>query len=290
MKDPIPSLIFRVEPGYTFQEELVGPRLQPDNMDNILIGQLAVRSEPEAIFLGKVAEYGRSRNAWLDCEGAHAIYVMGKRRSGKTYTLGVIVEGLASESWIRQGSKKQAILILDTMNVFITMLYNVEEVYSEGSKEIEEYKKWRLRAEPLNIVFFYPKGAIPPPEGESKELAIQPADLDDKDWAALFGLDTYSDPMGQLIADLYEKVVLEGYKDADGRYVINKRDYSIDDLLNCLDNCKEIQKGYHQDTLRAIKARFKAVKRQGIFSETGIDIKKIFLPGQVSIQIGRAHV
>jgi len=284
MKEPIPNLIFRIEPGYTFQQELDAPQFQ---LDNILIGQLTTGAELESIFLGKVAEYQRSLNIWLDCEGAHAIYVMGKRRSGKTYTLGIIIEGLASDNWIRRGSKKQAILMLDTMNVFITMPHNIEEVYRERSKELEEFKKWRLKSEAFNIVLFYPRGTTAPPEGISKEIAIKPSDLDDEDWAALFGIDTYSDPMGQLIADLYEKVVLEGYEDVNGRRINKKQDYSIDDLLNCLSDCPEIQNGYHPDTLRAIKARFKAIKRLAIFSETGVDIKEVFLPGQVSILLLR---
>ena len=283
MRD-IPSLILRIEPGYTFQQDLKALEFQKDN---ILIGQLPTGTSFESIFIGKVAEYGKNKNIWLDCEGAHAIYVMGKRRSGKTYTLGVIIEGLASNNWIRQGSKRQAILILDTMNVFITMPHYVEEVYSERSGEFEELKKWRIKSEVFNIVLFYPRGTPAPPEGISKEIAIRPSDLDDKDWAALFGLDTYSDPMGQLIADLYEKVVLEGYEDLNGRHINDKQDYSIDDLLNCLDNCDEIQKGYHPDTIRAIKMRLKAIKRLTVFSETGVDIKKIFLPGQISILLLR---
>lgn len=284
MKDPIPNSVFRIEPGYTFQQDLRAPQFQPDNL---LVGQLSTGAVSESLFLGKIAEYGRSRNIWLDCEGAHAIYVMGKRRSGKTYTLGVIIEGLASNNWIRQGSRNQAILMLDTMNVFITMPHNVEEIYSEQSKEIEEFKRWGLKSEKFDVVLFYPKGTTPPPEGISREIAIRPADLDDKDWAALFGVDTYSDPMGQLISDLYEKVVLEGYKDSKGRHIDSKQDYSIDDLLNCLSNCEEIQAGYHPDTIRAIKTRFKAIKRLPVFSETGVDIKEIFLPGQVSILLLR---
>ncbi|OQX55000.1 MAG: hypothetical protein B5M53_04900 [Candidatus Cloacimonas sp. 4484_209] len=280
----IPELIFRIEPGYTFQQNLNAPQFE---RDNILLGQLITGTVGKSIFLGKVAEYGKNLNVWLDCEGAHAIYVMGKRRSGKTYTLGVIIEGLASTNWIRQGNERQAILMLDTMNVFITMPHNVEEVYSERSKEIEEFKRWRLKSEAFNIVLFYPKGTTAPPEGISKEIAINPSDLDDKDWAALFGVDTYSDPMGQLIADLYEKVVLEGYEDVNGRQIDRKQDYSMDDLLSCLNNSSEIQSGYHPDTIRAIKARFKAIKRLPIFSETGVSIKEIFLPGQISILLLR---
>jgi DNA helicase HerA-like ATPase len=281
--DKIPNLTFRIEPGYTFEQELVAPEF---TSQNLLIGGLPTGSELNAIFLGKIAEYGRNKNIWLDCEGAHAIYVMGKRRSGKTYTLGVIVEGLASNNWIKQGSKNQAIVMIDTMNVFITMPYNVEEVYGE-SKELEELKRWGLEKENFNIILFYPRGTPLPPEGNSREIAIKPSDLSAQDWAALFGFDTYSDPIGQLISDLYEKVVLEGYDDIRGNRINPKEDYSIDDLLNCIDNCQVIASGYHPDTIRAVKARFNAIKRLQIFSETGINLKEIFFPGQISILLLR---
>jgi len=282
--DKIPNLTFRIEPGYTFEQELVAPEF---TSQNLLIGGLPTGYELNAIFLGKIAEYGRNKNIWLDCEGAHAIYVMGKRRSGKTYTLGVILEGLASNNWIKQGSKNQAIVMIDTMNVFITMPYNVEEVYGGKSKELEELKRWGLEKENFNIIIFYPRGTPPPPEGNSKEIAIKPSDLSAQDWAALFGFDTYSDPIGQLISDLYEKVVLEGYDDIRGNRINPKEDYSIDDLLNCIDNCQVIASGYHPDTIRAVKARFNAIKRLQIFSETGINLREIFSPGQISILLLR---
>jgi len=144
-----------------------------------------------------------------------------------------------------------------------------------------------MESEAFNIVLFHPRGTSTPPEGTSKEIAIKPSDLDDKDWAALFGLDTYSDPMGQLIADLYEKVVLEGYKDTNGMRIGSKQNYSVDDLLNCLNNCEEIQRCYHPDTIRAVKARLKAIKRLPVFSEKGVEIKEIFVPGQISILLLR---
>jgi len=282
--DEIPNLTFRIEPGYTFEQELICPEFNPQNH---LIGGLPGGSELNAIFLGKVAEYGRSKNIWLDCEGAHAIYVVGKRRSGKTYTLGVILEGLASNNWIKQGNKKQAIVMIDTMNVFITMPHNIEEVYGSESKQLEELKRWGLKKEDFNIILFYPRGTPPPPEGNSREISIKPSDLSAEDWAALFGFDTYSDPIGQLLSDVYEKVVLEGYNDIRGTR-INPRDaYSIDDFLYCIDNCKVIENSYHPDTIRAVKARFRAIKRLQIFSETGINLKEIFSPGQISILLLR---
>jgi hypothetical protein len=284
MTNTIPNLSFRIEPGYTCAQELSSPEFAPQN---IVIGGLPAGSELQAIFLGKVAEHTRGKNIWLDCEGAHAIYVMGKRRSGKTYTLGVLLEGLASSNWIRQGTNKQAIVLLDTMNVFVTMPHNVEDVYGSQSKYSTELKKWGLEKESLNVVLFYPKGTTPPPEGKVKEIAIKPADLSGNDWAALFGVDTYSDPMGQLISDLYEKVVLEGYNDEKGNTITAKLDYSIDDLLSCIENCQAINGGYHPDTIRAVRARLKAIKRLPVFSATGINLKDVFCPGQISVLLLR---
>ncbi len=284
MTQTIPSLLFRVEPGYTFQQDIRGPQF---NADNLLVGRVTAETEPNCIFIGKVAELGRSPNIWLDCEGAHAVYVMGKRRSGKTYTLGVILEGLASSNWIRRGNMRQAVLMLDTMNVFITMPHSVVEIYGEGSKEIEEFKRWKLESEQFNIVLFYPRGTAQPPEGLAREITIRPADLDDKDWAALFGVDTYSDPMGQLIADLYEKVALEGYENKGRVPIRAEKDYSVERLLTCLEDSQEIQTGYHPDTIRAVAARFRAIKRLPIFSKAGLDIKQIFAPGQVSVLLLR---
>ena len=280
----IPNLTFRIEPGYTFGQDLASFEFYSQNL---LIGGLSTSSESDSIFLGKVAEYQRNKNVWIDCEGAHAIYVMGKRRSGKTYTLGVLLEGLASNNWIKQGNEKQAIVMLDTMNVFITMPHNVEDVYGNKSKQFEDVRRWGLQKESFNVILFYPRGTTPPHEGVSKEIAIRPTDLSGEDWAALFGVDTYSDPMGQLIADLYERVVLEGYDNIKGTHINPNRDYSIDDLIFCIDNCQSIISGYSPDTIRAIKARLKAIKRLSIFSETGINLKEIFLPGQISILLLR---
>lgn len=284
MSRPIPNLTFRIDPGYSFEQELSSPIF--DNQ-NILIGALPAGSKLEAIFLGKLAEYGKNKNIWIDCEGAHAIYVMGKRRSGKTYTLGVILESLASNSWIRQGVKNYAIIMLDTMSVFSTMTHNVEDTYPINTPQIRELRKWGLEKENLNVIFFYPRGTPTPLEGISREVAIRPSDLSGEDWAALFGFDTYSDPMGQLISELCEKVALEGYEDIRGNRIEPKKNYSIEDFLACIDNCQSINSAYHQDTIRGVRARFKALKRLPIFSEFGARLEEVCWPGQISILLMR---
>ncbi|MCL0056647.1 hypothetical protein M1N81_03715 [Dehalococcoidia bacterium] len=171
MAGQIPNLTFRIEPGYSFDQGLNAPEFASENM---LIASSRAGGELQAVFLGKAAEYQlMRRNAWLDCEGAHAVYVIGKRRSGKTYTLGIIAEGLSSDAWLRQGNRKQAILLIDSMNVFITMPHLVEETYGSSSLQAQELRKWAVPKEILEMTLLYPRGSPLPPEGRSKEISIR---------------------------------------------------------------------------------------------------------------------
>src|SRR6266704_1993227 len=97
----------------------------------------------EAIYVGKNAETG-FRNVWLDTRGAHVLYVMGKRRSGKSFTLGALAEGLVAQSWIARKSFEQGVLVLDTMNVYLTMPFGVADTFSSDTEEAKECARWKL--------------------------------------------------------------------------------------------------------------------------------------------------
>src|SRR5207249_8746955 len=138
MPGDIPEATFRLEYSFAAKPDIAvdqGPE------SGILIGAHA-RGEYEALYIGKHAE-SPFRNVWIDTRGAHALYVMGKRRSGKSYTLGALAEGLASQTWMRQGGLSHGILILDTMNVFLTMPFGVQETSAENSVAVKELRKWK---------------------------------------------------------------------------------------------------------------------------------------------------
>src|SRR6266545_7086025 len=127
MSQAIPDPRFRLQ--HTFSST---PPLSVDEGPGrgVLIGQNAEKSTFDAVFIGKHAETPH-RSVWMDIRGAHVLYVMGKRRSGKSYTLGAIAEGLVSKTWIHQGDAAPAVLILDTMNVFLTMPFSVSDTFTE---------------------------------------------------------------------------------------------------------------------------------------------------------------
>jgi hypothetical protein len=122
---------------------------------DFIAGLISEEGSPDAMFFGKIAEFNglMGKNVWLVSKGAHVIYIVGKRRGGKSYTLGTLAEGLALNTY-HMGELKQAILILDTLNIFWTM-----ESEPTDSEQLKELEKWGLKPEPLkNISCYYPRG------------------------------------------------------------------------------------------------------------------------------------
>jgi hypothetical protein len=274
----VPHKAIRFKPGYEVKEDLSIPTFNRGK--DWLIG--ALEEEPKdvhgAIFIAKPVEFGSmDKNVWLDTQGAHVIYIMGKRRSGKSYTLGVLAEGLALSE------RKQAILIFDTMNVFWTLEHPVDSF--EDAKETQALKEWGIEnvKDKLNIKCYYIKGEGFP--SHFRKLTLKASELEAEDWASLFGKDVFSDPIGQLLAEIVESVSSEGYQSDKGRVAPNP-EYTIDDMLLCLERNPNVLR-YENKTIEAVRRYLKAIKRIGIFSDEGINIYDIFVPGQVSVLLLR---
>jgi hypothetical protein len=267
--------------GYRFFDALKLAQIGSEG--NFIVGLISEEKDPDAIFFGKIAEFDglMGKNVWFDTKGAHVIYIIGKRRGGKSFTLGTLAEGLCSETF-HIGNIKQAVLILDTLNIFWTM-----ENETTDTEQLKELDKWGLKPEPMkNIVCYYPRGLKKPyTPSHYREFALKPADLEGSDWAALFGVDPILDPMGQLLTELHEKVAIEGYK-AAGSQVKPNPNYSVSDLLLCLNKDREIQR-FAPQTIEAVRRYLKAVERSPFFSSTGTDVRDIFKKGQVTVLLLR---
>lgn len=283
MAASIPDPKFRLQ--HTFS---VTPPLSVDEgpARGILIGQNAERSTYEAIFIGKHAETPH-RGAWMDVRGAHVLYVMGKRRSGKSYTLGAIAEALVSDTWIHQGSDRQAILILDTMNVFLTMPFSVRDTYAEDSEQTKEAAKWELQAESPPLSMFAPAGTSMPPEIPSEVITLRASDLAPEEWCGLFEIDPFVDPMGHLLTTLHAKLTTEGIIDRQSE----KRtpplgDFSIADMIAGINRDRDLN-NFSQDTRDALTRRLQAVESMPLFGSTGLDVRQLLRPGRIAVMLLR---
>jgi hypothetical protein len=281
MPGEIREASFRLDHGFAVKPDLEVDRFSGSDL---IMGQNASSAELEAIYLGKQAETPY-RNVWMDVRGAHVVYAMGKRRSGKSFTLGVLAEGLAAQSWIRQGAQPQGVLILDTMNVYLTMPFAVESTHSDDSAAVRELRKWKLSPEQLPMTVFRPRGTETPAGVISQEITLRPADLGPEEWCGLFEVDPFADPLGHLIMELYARVAIDGYV-RDGNTISPKPQFVLQDLLDALEHDRALDR-YHRDTRESLRRRLDLLRRIPVFSDQGLDVRQLLRPGHISILLLR---
>ncbi len=199
-----------------------------------------------------------SNNVFLDVTRSHVVFVCGKRGGGKSYTMGVIAEGIATlQPDIKQNL---SIILLDTMGVYWTMKYPNHE-------DAALLDEWKLEGQGLSVKIFTPAGfyAMYKEKGIPTDVAfsIKPSDLQPEDWCLTFGLDQNS-PAGVLIA----RVVQSLGKDFD--IVEMKKAAEKDDKSD--DHTKNVVIG-----------RLERVEGWGIFSKEGTPLKELARAGQVTV-------
>ncbi|MEK6957916.1 MAG: ATP-binding protein [archaeon] len=232
-----------------------------------------------ALQLGRVKEKEfENYDVYLDSLNPHVVFVCGARGSGKSYVLGVIAEELAEKN------TNVGIVVVDPIGVFWSMRFpNNEE------KEIEKLVEWGLEPKGLkNLKVFIPEGVRKevPKSTYDAGFSIQPSLLTSEDWSLTFGMDRFS--VSGLLLDKALKKVEKGYKETEtNSKVLGKgKSYSIEDLVRCLETDSELNsrdKGYKQDSIRALVSRFEAAKDWGIFHEKGTPLGELSRQGQLTI-------
>lgn len=283
MSDQIPDTRFRLPHQYA-----VLPALTCDQMTDggLLIGQTAAGPDIDAILIGKHAE-ARHKNVWMDVRGAHVLYVMGKRRSGKSYTLGCIAEGLTSRTWVKQGEILPAVLILDTMNVFLTMPFGVEDTLADTSPDLVAARKWRLTGNGTPPTLYAPAASDVPSSIPIRSLTLLASDLGPEEWCGLFEVDPFVDPLGHLLTTLYAKVSTDGAVDVDtGATIPPRATFTIAEMITVLERDREIT-DFAPDTRNALHRRLRSLARMSLFGEQGLDVRGLFVPGQTTVLLLR---
>jgi DNA helicase HerA-like ATPase len=233
-------------------------------------------------FIGRSAEFGPRREFWLDLDGEHVIAVVGKRGSGKTHTLGVLVEGLAAATkgenlTLTTGTGLQhAVVIFDTLNLFQWLDLSLDSAQgSFAEKQRSLLSKWKLESKVIEPTFWHPVGSEPATQ-KSSVFSINPADLDAQDWGRLFGLDIASEPMGQLLNDLYLRVQPKPGQKHSARY-------GIEDMLTVLRTDTALRADYSPETVRGIRQRLSALAQSPLFDSKVPDWTNALHAGKVAV-------
>ena len=236
-----------------------------------------------ALYIGKVNETSRewetyfNKRVLLDSISPHAIFICGMRGSGKSYTLGVIVEEMAMKN------DGVGILIIDPMGIFWSMKQK-NKMASEG----EMLERWGLKPTGIkNVKVFIPKGYVnkAPKETWDDVFKIKPSELRVEDWCLTFDIERF-DTMGLLIERVIDKTKT-GYTTIDEKHIAGLGDdYDIEDMVRTIENEASIasrEGGFKENTRRALNARLTGAIQWGIFDKKGTKLNDLSKRGQVSV-------
>ncbi|HDT11846.1 MAG TPA: ATP-binding protein, partial [bacterium] len=241
---------------FSMQDIIIG-RLEKDRLKYGKRGTIFIGKQ--YIHMGQTTSLTNTIN--LDVASSHVIFICGKRGSGKSYTMGVIAEGVSD---LPEDVKQNvSIILLDTMGVYWTMKY--------PNKEDELLlKEWKMKSKFLPIKIYTPTAFYK--EFRDKGIptdypfAIKTSDLNAEDWCLTFEQDINS-PLGVLI----EQTILETKKQ-------NKL-FDIDDIISALKKDSESDPVVKNAAIN----RFKNAKEWGIFSKEGTEMNELAAGGQVTV-------
>src|SRR3989344_1552330 len=201
-----------------------------------------------------------SNPVYMDVAGAHVMFIVGKRGSGKSYSLGAIAEGLSDLPL--EIKQNLSILLLDTMGIYWTMKY-------PNFQDAELLKQWNFDPKPLDVKIHTPSGFFNQfkEEGIPTDFAfsLRPIDVNAEDWCTVFEINPNS-AEGVLIS----KVVQQ----------LNQGEsYELEQLLQAISADQESEKVVKNIVLN----QFEKVKGWGIFSKQGTPLKDLVTAGQVTV-------
>ena len=243
---------------------------------NVVFGRV-LNSEDYSnlLYVGKILESTKGKSylgadAWLDTTFPHVIYITGTRGSGKSFDLGVLVEGiskLGKLSPIQNDVKPITSIIIDTQSQFWTLGYAPRETIPANKAQLEELKRWNL--EPNNLA--RAKVYAPPGSttflGTEQTLQIRPKDVRAEEWCALLGQEVYS-PQGHIIT-----ATLEALGDAD---------FDITDMLTYIaDDTK--WPTVAESSRNAISYKLDDYRRTKLFSAGGLSVRDFLEDGTCNI-------
>ncbi|TFG27262.1 ATP-binding protein [Candidatus Thorarchaeota archaeon] len=216
----------------------------------------------------------------LDLMSPHVMLVAGKRGSGKSYTLGIIAEELALAMERRE--IEVAAVLVDTVDVFRQMV-------DPNDDQSDLLKKWSYEARGFPVNVYIPRRTYVglPDEVKKKArlfpLSIGPKELTVSDWGYVLEKGgTLSTAMENLISETLDSV-RKGYSIDSGERISLKRDFSIKDMIQCIDTSPSIEELYKPSTRTAMIQRLKRADRMGVFHPGGTSAQDLAIAGQITV-------
>ncbi len=206
-------------------------------------------------------ELSMANPIYLDINKPHAVLVAGKRGSGKSYTLGVMAEGISElEPEIKQNIST---VIFDTMGIYWSMK-------NPNLRDAKLLTEWKLEPKSANISVYSPIGKFDEYQRAGfpadKPLAIKPNTMSAKEWSEIFKIDELS--TASLLLERAIAVIKE-----------DTPNFSLTKLMKAIKGDKDAD----EKDVKIILSKLRAIKKWGIFDEGGTDLSELTGGGQTAI-------
>jgi DNA helicase HerA-like ATPase len=203
----------------------------------------------------------QSNPVYMDLAGAHVIFIVGKRGSGKSYTMGVVAEGF--ELLEPEIKNNISVIMIDTMGIYWTMKYG-------NKKEDTLLEPYGIKPRGMNVKVYVPysyydkfrKEGVPVDE----PFSIEPRELTPDDWVLAFKIDKFGKE-GVLLA----KVVL--------RLQESNLNYTLEDIISVVKKDETSS----SEVKGAVINMFEMAKSWGLFNVPGTPIKSVAKGGVVTV-------
>lgn len=222
-----------------------------------------------SVYLGKVIEQGRTSNildygVFCDVSFPHVIGVFGSRGSGKSFDLGVFLEGIFEE----EAASSDAAIVFDVQDQFWTLAYAPDDEVESDKEQIANLQTWGLSPRQLsNIRVWVPTGSdtqVP----NASAFSLEPSQLSLSDWLAVLRLERYS-PMGQALISLLDIVGARTPREL---------------ASNCNDT---VLSSFQQGTVDGLRWRLESFSDTQILGTVGLSIDELLRPGALNVLLMR---
>ena len=270
-------LRYRVSPGLRDEEGTICLGCDHANMDHTT-----------HVNLGRLSEQGSRPKVVLAFAHEVVTGIFGQRGSGKSYTLGTIIEALgtkAPEANIGFNVNDRAVLLLDTLNIYQYAAVPVSKIPDESLRETLSSKiaGFGLKEEEVSINTYYPQGRR---QGfytsRHEPFALDTSLIQPEDYAHIFEIDLFKDPIGHLLLAAFDAVKNSGYT-YNSVARIGKEEAGLSELIEYLSDETNSAGSFERTTVRALLSRLQSLARDELFSSTPTPVSSMVRAGEVTI-------
>jgi hypothetical protein len=260
---------------YTTQDQLVKIEASAKGNHVVFGGSGSLTNPKNLLYLGKVFENtpGRSylgANAWLDASFPHVIYITGTRGSGKSFDLGVLLEGISrlkSPSVVQYEIAAQTSILLDLQNQFWTLQFEPRASVPANARQIEALSDWGIAPNSLSDChIFIPKRSTKL-IGNEQYFTLRASDVLATEWCGLLGQTLYS-PQGHIISKTLDHLAGSSY--------------GIDSILAYM-RTDANWGGVADSSRNAVIYKFADLARSELFSADGMELTDLLVPGRCNV-------